>query len=246
MEPDIQVVNGNCIEVINQQIAPQSIDLIVTDPPYNIAGFMKKRSANVKYMRDNVIEKEDWDADEDENWLDLMCNFFTSAGKVLKPRSSLIIFTSSFRVDCLKEVATERGFYYKTTGIWHKTNPMPRNMNIQFVSSNEPWIYFTYKAKTSKVFNNNGKCLHDFIEYGVAPQSERTYGKHPTQKPEAVMKYFIETLSNEGDTVLDPFMGSGTTGVVAKKLNRNFIGVELNPTYFEFAVKRIEETPYSE
>ena len=145
---------------------------------------------------------------------------------------------SLLKVSTVIELAQKHGFYYKTTGIWHKTNPMPRNMNWHFVNSTEAWLYFTYKSKTG-TFNNNGVMLHDFVETGVTPASERRYGKHPTQKPEALMNHFITVLSNKGDLVLDPFMGSGTTGVVAKRDGRRFVGIELNNDYFQIAEKRI-------
>ena len=85
--------------------------------------------------------------------------------------------------------------------------------------------------------------IHDFIETSVTPNGERRYGKHPTQKPESLIQHFVEILSNENEWVFDPFMGSGTTGVVAKRTGRNFIGVELNKDYFEIAKSRIEGKP---
>ena len=138
-----------------------------------------------------------------------------------------------------------RDRYYKTTGIWHKSNPMPRNMNLHFVNSTESWIYFTYKTKTG-TFNNNGKVLHDFIETSVTSNSEKKYGKHPTQKPEALMEHFVKVLSNENDTILDPFMGSGSVGVSAVKNNRNFVGIELDENYFNIAISRIKEVKKDE
>ena len=117
---------------------------------------------------------------------------------------------------------------------------MPRNMNLHFVNSTEAWIYFTYKTRTG-TFNNEGALFHDFIETSVTPANERRFGKHPTQKPEVLMQHFVELLSNPGEWVLDPFMGSGTTGVVSKRAGRNFIGVELDTEYFNVANKRIQE-----
>ena len=122
---------------------------------------------------------------------------------------------------------------------------MPRNMNLHFVNSTESWIYFTYKTKTG-TFNNNGKVLHDFIETSVTSNSEKKYGKHPTQKPEALMEHFVKVLSNENDTILDPFMGSGSVGVSAVKNNRNFVGIELDENYFNIATSRIEEVKKDE
>ena len=84
-------------------------------------------------------------------------------------------------------------------------------------------------------FNNNGAVLHDFVETSVTPNGERKYGKHPTQKPESLMRHFVDVLSNVDDNILDPFMGSGTTGVAAKKAGRNFIGIELSKEYFDMA-----------
>ena len=151
----------------------------------------------------------------------------------------MIIFMAAIKVETTIALAEKHGFYYKTTGIWHKLNPMPRNMNLHFVNSTETWLYFIYKKKTG-TFNNKGMLLHDFIETAVTPAGERKYGKHPTQKPEALMEHFISVLSNEGECVLDPFMGSGTTGVVAKRKNRNFIGIELDKHYFAMAEQRIQ------
>lgn len=91
----------------------------------------------------------------------------------------MIVFMSILRVETLVEIANEFGFYYKTTGIWHKTNPMPRNMNLHFVNSNECWIYFTYKTKTG-TFNNKGKLVLDYIETSVTTAREKKLGKHPT------------------------------------------------------------------
>ena len=113
-------------------------------------------------------------------------------------------------------------------------------MNLHFVNSTEAWIYFTYKTKTG-TFNNSGALIHDFIETSVTPNGERRFGKHPTQKPESLMMHFVEVLSNEGDWVLDPFMGSGTTGVVAKKQGKHYVGIELNKEYIEIANNRIEK-----
>ena len=169
-----------------------------------------------------------------------MNKFFHQAARVIKDGGSMIVFMSIIKVETLINIAQKNGFYYKTTGIWHKSNPMPRNMNLHFVNSTESWVYFTYRARTG-TFNNSGKVLHDFIETSVTPQGERKYGKHPTQKPEQLMEHFVTILSDEDDTILDPFMGSGSTGVVAVRNNRKFIGIELDDKYFYIAQSRIQE-----
>jgi DNA (cytosine-5-)-methyltransferase len=115
---------------------------------------------------------------------------------------------------------------------------MPRNINLHFVNSNECWIYLINNKKTG-VFNNE-KMELDFIETAITPKSEKKYGTHPTQKPIALLEHFIKLLSNPNDLVLDPFLGSGSTAVACRRLNRNFIGFDLNKDYCELAIKRVE------
>jgi site-specific DNA-methyltransferase (adenine-specific) len=236
---DSILYNEDCIRSI-KRLANGSIDLILTDPPYNLGNFMKGRDTNLKKMRDNFFGDAGWDDLSFEDWEKSMDNFFEESVRVLKKGGAMIVFMAIIKVESIIKIAERHGLYYKTTGIWHKLNPMPRNMNLHFVNSTEAWIYFTYKKRTG-TFNNDGKVLHDFIETGVAANGERKFGKHPTQKPVQLMEFFVKVLTNEGETVLDPFMGSGSVGVAAKKNNRNFIGVEINENYFQIATRRIQE-----
>ena len=237
--PDIQLYNDDCILAM-KNINSESVDLILTDPPYNLGLFMQERDTNLKKMRDNFFGAAGWDDLEYNDWVEAMDNFFAESVRVLKPGAAMIVFMSVIKLETIIKLAEKHGLYYKTTGTWHKSNPMPRNMNLHFVNSTETWVYFTYKSRTG-TFNNNCKMLHDFIETPVTPMSERKFGKHPTQKPESLMTHFITVLSNNGDTVLDPFMGSGTAGVASVKNERNFIGIELDEGYFNIAQKRIAE-----
>jgi len=235
----INLYNGDCIEIL-KNVEESSVDLILTDPPYNLGNFMRDRQTNLKKMRSNFFGSAGWDDLEYDEWILHMEDFLKEASRVLSDGSSMIIFMSIIKVESIIKIAEKYGFYYKTTGIWHKLNPMPRNMNLHFVNSTESWIYFTYKSKTGK-FNNDGKMIHDFIETAATSASEKRHGKHPTQKPVQLMEHFIQVLSDKGDMVLDPFMGSGSVGVAAKKLNRSFIGVELSEEYFLISGSRIEE-----
>lgn len=236
--PKIKLINKDCISSM-KKLKSNSVDLILTDPPYNLANFMRDRDFGVKRMRNNTFVTAGWDDLDFDEWVEQINHFFSEANRVLKKKGSLIIFMSLMKVETIVKLAQKNNFYYKTTGVWHKLNPMPRNMNLHFINSLEGWIYFVNDAKTG-TFNNNGKAIHDFIETPVAPISERKFGKHPTQKPESVFEHFVLLLTNENDTILDPFMGSGTAGVVSKKNNRNFIGMEINEEYFKMAKKRIE------
>ena len=233
-----RLANGDCLKYM-KQIPNKSVDLIITDPPYNLGLFMKKRGTNIKGMRDNHFAYSGWDDLDFEEWTKQMDIFIGECHRVLKSKGSLIIFMSVIKAETIINLAAKNKLYYKTVGIWHKTNPMPRNMNLHFVNSTESWLYFINDGTTG-VFNNRGKVIHDFVETSTINNSERKFGKHPTQKPQTLICHFIDLLSNEGDVVLDPFMGSGTTGVGCEILKRKFIGIELDSNYFNIAGNRIK------
>lgn len=233
----IDIINGDSLDIM-KKIEKNSIDLILTDPPYNLGLFMNNRQTNLGKMRENFFGSAGWDDLEYSDWIKKMDIFFEESNRVLKDGGAMIIFMSILKIESLVSIAEKHKFYYKTTGIWHKTNPMPRNMNLHFINSNECWIYLI-KNKRTGTFNNE-KIELDFIETSVTSMGEKKFGKHPTQKPVKLMEHFIRLLSNENEVVLDPFLGSGTSAVAAKKLNRNFIGIEINEEYCEIARKRIE------
>lgn len=236
----IQLFHGDCIEVMSR-FEQESVDLIITDPPYNLGNFMRDRQTNLKKMRSNFFGSAGWDDLEFEDWSKHMDDFFEQANRVLKKRGGMIMFMSLMKTETIIQLAQKHKFYYKTTGVWHKTNPMPRNMNLHFINSVEGWLYFISKEKTG-TFNNGNRAIHDFIETSVIQGNEKKFGKHPTQKPEALLDHFIRLLSNPGDVVCDPFMGSGTAGVVSKRLGRRFLGIEHSADYFKLAKKRMDNT----
>lgn len=241
---EARLLHQDCLKAL-PKIRAHSIEAIVTDPPYNLGLFMKDRDTNLARMRENYFGAAGWDNDSESDWLNLMDSFFGEVVRVLKPGGAVIMFMSILKVEAIVRIATSHGLYYKTTGIWHKTNPMPRNMNLHFINSTEAWIYFTYRKRTG-TFNNNGHALHDFFESSVASLSEKRFGKHPTQKPLSLMRYLLKATSNPGDTVLDPFMGSGSTGVAAVSLKRNFIGIDSDILYTQIAERRISEVIFGE
>lgn len=233
------VRQGDAITCL-QDIPTGSVDLIITDPPYNLGLFMKMRGTNMNKLRDGHFAASGWDDLEFADWIKQMDLLFEECHRILKKRGSLIMFMSIIKVETIIKIAEKHNFYYKTVGVWHKTNPLPRNMNLQFINSTETWIYMVNDATTG-TFNNEGKAIHDFVETSTISPKERKLGKHPTQKPLALTEHFIKILSNPNDVVLDPFMGSGTTGVASVKLGRYFLGVELNEEYFKLSQNRIKE-----
>lgn len=239
LSKDCTLALGDCIkkmEEINQGV----VSLVLTDPPYNLGLFMKNRETNLGALRSNHFAASSWDHIEQKDWEVKMNDFFRESARVLKKKGALLIFVSLMKVETIINLAQKNGFYYKTIGIWHKKNPMPRNMNLHFVNSTEAWIYFINDGKTGK-FNNKGKVIHDFYESSVIGGKEKEHGKHPTQKPVALMEHFVELLSDKGDIILDPFMGSGSTGVAAMNKQRCFHGIELDKTYYKIAMKRMAE-----
>lgn len=234
------LANGDCISKM-AAIPDNSVDLILTDPPYNLGLFMKKRGTNLKQLRSNHFSGQGWDDLEFDEWTKQMDVFFKECHRVLKKRGNLIMFMSIIKAETLISIAENNKFYYKTVGIWHKTNPMPRNMNLHFINSTESWLYFVNDANTG-VFNNEGKPIHDFIETATISAKEHKNGNHPTQKPVALMKHFVDILSNPDGVVLDPFMGSGSTGMACKGSNRLFIGIELSGEYYNNASIRLNES----
>ena len=234
-----KIANGDC-EKLMSNIANESVDLILTDPPFNLGSFMRKRGTNLVKMRENQFAYAGWDDLEYEEWLMKMRFFFKQSNRILRRKGSLLLFMSLIKIESIIKLAEENNFYYKTVGIWHKTNPMPRNMNLQFVNSTEAWVYFINEGTTG-AFNNESKVLHDFVESSLTTQSEKKFGKHPTQKPLSILNHFTKILSNEGDVVCDPFMGSGSTGVSCEINNRQFIGIELDEKYYNISKNRIQD-----
>lgn len=232
-----KIVCGDC-ESSMLNIETNSIDLILTDPPFNLGTFMHGRGTNLIKMRKNQFAYAGWDNLEYDDWVKKMDNFFYQSNRILKKRGSLICFMSLIKIETILKLAQSNGFYYKTVGVWHKTNPMPRNMNLHFINSTEAWVYLVNEGTTG-TFNNASKALHDFIETSLTPKSEKKFGNHPTQKPLSILNHFINILSNEGDVICDPFMGSGSTGVSCELNNRKFIGIELDENYYEIAKNRI-------
>jgi DNA modification methylase len=229
--------NGNCVDYL-KFIDTNTVDLILTDPPYNLGNFMRKRNTNLVKMRENQFAYAGWDNLSQDDWEKEMEIFFQESSRVLKKSGSLLLFMSLIKIETIIKIASKYKCYYKTTGIWHKTNPMPRNMNIHFVNSTEAWVYFV-NNDTSGTFNNSGKMVHDFIETSLTTAKEKKFGKHPTQKPTKIISHFIKHLSNKNDVVLDPFMGSGTTGVCSRKMDRKFIGIDLDKEYYELSKTRM-------
>ena len=217
-----------------KQIPDNSIDFILTDPPYNLGQHstgnipLPGRSA----MNNDVAEWDKIDFNPEE-WADEFI-------RILKPSGNLFIFTSYNQLgrwyNCLDHRFDTSNFM-----IWHKTNPAPKIFKAGFLNSCE-MIFTCWNKKHTWNFISQAE-MHNFIQSPICMSPERLKNpKHPAQKPVSILKKMIEIASNKDDIIFDPFMGVGSTGVAALELDRRFIGVELDESFFAAAKKRIEST----
>ena len=223
----IDLYKGDCLEVMDELIEKGVVvDAIITDPPYNIA-----RDNNFHTMGRQGIDFGEWDKGFDLlSWID-------KGVQLLDKNGSMVIFNDWANLGDIARYAESKGMVIKDMMRWEKTNPMPRNRDRRYITDFECMVWLV-KKNAKWVFNRlDDKYQRPKFVGSLTPQNERT--GHTTQKPVYLMEEIIKIHSNEGDVVLDPFMGSGTTGVACKNLNRNFIGIELDDKYFDIAKDRI-------
>lgn len=223
-----------------QKIPTESVDLIVTDPPYNVSTNLKiDRSKWGKKQRRKAIINFDygeWDRKTEDEFYQFTKEWFYECKRVLKKGGSIYIFFTKELISWFHEWRADD---IKTKNIisWIKSNPLPAFNKTNYRSAVE-FIYFGQKKGEKATFNfGEQKNMKNWFEFPLVQGKVRT--KHPTQKPLGLIQKFIQVSSNENDIVLDPFLGSGTTIVACKKLNRNYIGIEINQKYCAIAQQRI-------
>ena len=221
----LELYNGDCLEVM-KQLPDGSVDLVVTDPPYLIetsgAGIYKQ--ADKQYVKELNGIKDGFS----EQVLDELC-------RVMR-KINIYIFCSQKQIIPLLDYFVEKKKCNWNLLTWHKTNPVPACGN-KYLTDTEYILFF--REKGVKI---NGEYNTKFTYY-VTPLNtadKKLYG-HPTIKPVEILQNLIVNSSNPGDVVLDPFMGSGSTGISCNNTGRNFIGIELDKGYFDTAKARIGE-----
>ncbi len=241
----ILLKNGDALELL-KEIPSESVDIVVTDPPYNISQEGKvipRKNMHSKIFKSNSdirLDFGEWDRRDENEFYNFTEQWFKECARILKPRGWFYSFFSSQRLGYFSDprngLFVNNGFKFKTLIAWHKTNPVPSFRKANYLASLE-FIVVGTKGE-SKIPNFiEQKRMHNFYE---TPNST-FYGEtiHPTEKPVELLQWIIYVGSKEGDTVLDPFMGTGSTGVAAVSLNRNFIGIEISKEYYDIAQKRI-------
>lgn len=220
-----------------KKIDDNSIDLILTDPPYNLSQY-STGNLEFDWREDINNDLAEWDEIE-FNPKDVLEEFI----RILKPTGNLFAFTSYNMIGKWHE-AFDPEFDTFQFMVWHKTNPVPKVRRAGFLNSCELIICCWNKGHTWNFTKQ--KEMHNFIETPLCMGKERLKEpKHPTQKPVEVLKHIIKIASNKDDLVFDPFMGVGSSGVAALKMQRRFLGIEIDKAYFEAAKKRVENIPRS-
>ena len=244
------IINDDCVKAMNE-IEENSVDVIFADPPYNLQlGESLTRPDNSAV---NGVY-EDWDSfaslKEYDNYTR---RWMQAARRVLKEDGTIWVIGSYHNIFRVGYILQDLGFWILNDIIWNKVNPMPNFKGTRFTNAHETLIWAAKTPKSKYTFNYEAmKAMNDDVQMRSDWQLPLCTGKerlkgadgaklHPTQKPEALLYRVLMASSNVGDVVLDPFFGTGTTGAVAKKIGRNFIGIERDAAYVAGAQQRIDE-----
>ena len=245
-----QILNDDCLKII-KKIPNESFDLIFADPPYNLQiGGQLKRPDNSKVSG----VSDSWDQFESFEKYDEFCNsWLIECKRVLKKNGTIWVIGSYHNIFRLGYHMQNLNYWILNDVIWRKNNPMPNFKGTRFTNAHETLIWASRNKKSKYTFNYQSlKCLNDDLQmrsdwlFPICNGKERLKknGKkiHSTQKPESLLHRIILASTNKGDTIFDPFLGTGTTAVVAKKLGRKFFGIERDKKYFKAAKDRILKT----
>ncbi|HDV0868098.1 TPA: site-specific DNA-methyltransferase [Enterococcus faecalis] len=239
-----ELILANSFEYM-KKMEKESVDVIFADPPYFLSnnGFSNSGGKMVS------VNKGEWDKISslsekhsfNRNWINL-------AKKILKPNGTIWISGSFHNIYSVGMALEEEGFKILNNITWQKTNPPPNLSCRYFTHSTETILWARKEGKSAKHYYNyelmkeinNGKQMKDVWTGSLTKKSEKKFGKHPTQKPEYILEKIILSSSEKGDIIFDPFVGSGTTCVVSKKLNRRYIGIDIEKKYLDIAIERLE------
>lgn len=249
-----KIIHGDCIEVL-KALPDNSVDLIFADPPYNLQLQGELWRPNQTKV-DAVVD--DWDKfNSFEEYDNFSTQWLKECRRVLKKDGTIWVIGSYHNIFRIGKIIQDLGYWLLNDIVWIKTNPMPNFKGTRFTNAHETLIWaskdksskYTFNYKSMKAFNDDLQLRSDwYIPICNGAERIRINGEkaHSTQKPEALLYRIILATTKPGDIVLDPFMGSGTTGAVAKKLGRRFVGIEKESFYIKVANERIAKVePYS-
>lgn len=250
--PDLpldKILIGECIAKMNS-LPEGSIDCIFADPPYNL-----QLTGELRRPNDSVVDAvdDDWDKFDSFSDYDAFSKaWLQAARRLLKPNGTIWVIGSYHNIFRLGAQLQDLGFWMLNDVVWRKTNPMPNFRGKRFTNAHETLIWcakdqtarnYTFNYDAMKALNDDLQMRSDWL-IPICSGNERLRGEdgakaHPTQKPEALLHRVIVASTKPGDVILDPFFGSGTTGAVAKRLGRHYIGIEREQRYAKAAERRI-------
>ncbi|HOA49318.1 MAG TPA: site-specific DNA-methyltransferase [Novosphingobium sp.] len=251
VRPDLpvgRILDGDCVEAM-RSLPSASVDMIFADPPYNLqlgGDLSRPDGSHVDAVTDH------WDQFDSFAAYDAFSRaWLTEARRVLKPNGSLWVIGSYHNIFRLGAMLQDMGFWILNDIVWRKANPMPNFKGTRFTNAHETLIWCSMGEKAKYTFNYRAmKTLNDELQMrsdwvlpicgGQERLKKGGHKVHPTQKPEALLYRVMLATTNKGDVVLDPFFGTGTTGAVARRLGREWIGCERESAYREAALERIE------
>lgn len=243
------IICGDSLEEL-KKLPNNSVDLIFADPPYNMqlkSDLYRPNNTKVDGVND------DWDKfDSFEEYDNFCIVWLKECRRILKDSGTIWVIGSYHNIFRVGNIMLNLGYWILNDITWHKTNPMPNFLGTRFTNATETLLWcskgelykkYTFNHKIMKKYNG-GKQMTSVWQIGLCIGNERIKGEdgkkaHSTQKPEELLKRVILSTTKQGDVILDPFFGTGTTGAVAKKLKRNFIGIEKETKYIKVAQKRI-------
>src|SRR5687767_8158338 len=252
-DPDLpldRIILGDCVAAM-AALPAGCDDMIFADPPYNLQldGDLFRPEGGLVDAVDDDWDKFDTFASYDEftrAWL-------KEARRILKPDGTLWVIGSYHNIFRVGAALQDEGFWILNDIIWRKTNPMPNFRGTRFTNAHETLIWasrseesrYTFNYRAMKALNDELQMRSDWVIPICAGQERIKDGghkAHPTQKPEALLYRVLLACTNPGDVVLDPFFGTGTTGAVARRLGRRWIGIERESRYIKVALERIDST----
>ena len=244
-----KIINGDCLIEL-KKIPDRTFDLVFADPPYNLQ--LKNKLTRPDNSEVNAVNDK-WDQFESfKKYDEFTISWLKECKRILKKNGALWVIGSYHNIFRLGTTIQNLGFWILNDVIWNKNNPMPNFRGTRFTNAHETLIWSSKDKKSKYTFNYQSlKCLNDDLQmrsdwtFPICSGKERLKknGKkvHSTQKPEALLHRIILSTTNKDDVILDPFLGTGTTAVVAKKLGRKYFGIEKDKKYFKAANERINK-----
>jgi modification methylase len=242
------ILKGDCITEL-EKLPAGSVDLVFADPPYNLQ--LEGRLTRPDQSEVDAVDN-DWDKFASFSaYDDFTRAWLLAVRRVMKPNATLWVIGSYHNIFRVGAILQDLGFWILNDIVWRKTNPMPNFRGRRFTNAHETMIWasrgpskgYTFNYEALKAANEELQMRSDWL-FPLCTGNERLKGAdgrkaHPTQKPEALLHRILTASSKPGDVVLDPFFGTGTTGAVAKRLGRHFVGIERESDYIEAASARI-------